>query len=105
MALTAMSDVTTASASALQASIRRLSTTSPTVPPMSEPPTRSGSCTRLTAPTCKVELVKWYTWYETATIVTWLPSIEASWPANRSRKSRLARSGERSTRIRGTERC
>jgi hypothetical protein len=49
-----------------------------------------------TRPTARDDRVSWYTWYGTATVVSWVPSTDASSPRTRRRRSRDRRSGPKS---------
>lgn len=73
---------------------------SATAPPTSEPISSGGSWAMLTNPTCSDEPVSTYTWYATATTVSWLPTNETSCPEKRRRNSLDRRSGVTSVRRR-----
>ena len=77
-------------------STRRRSIASTTEPASSDPTINGASWVIDTSPTASDERVSWYTWYGTATVVSWVPSTDTSSPETRRRKSRDRRSGVRS---------
>src|SRR6478672_79254 len=77
-------------------SSRRRSMASTAEPPSSDPAISGNSWVTDTSPTISDEWVSWYTWYGTATVVSWLPRTDTSSPQTRWRKSRDRRSGVRS---------
>ena len=66
---------------------------STTDPPKSAPPISGKSWASDTRPTSRDEWVSWYTWYGTATVVSWVPSTDTSSPRTSRRRSRDRRSG------------
>ena len=79
-------------------SIRRRSTASTSDPPNSDPRISGNSCASDTSPTNSDERVSSYTWYGTATAVSWVPKLDTPSPAISARKSAERRSGVRSRR-------
>src|SRR5215469_9582904 len=97
-ALTASPALHSSVSSCAPNSTRRRSAASASEPPSKAPAISGSTCASETSPTWSDERVSAYTWYATATMVSWAPSVDSSWPATRLRRSRDRRSGDTSTR-------
>jgi hypothetical protein len=97
-ALTARPALHSNVSSCAPSSTRRRSAASAREPPSKAPAISGSTCASDTSPTASDEPVSAYAWYATATMVSWAPSVDSSWPATRQRRSRDRRSGDTSIR-------